>query len=128
MRCTPYSERPAYAHERQGFYLALRDEQPVKWVAMMKWKLGDHLSVLIGDPHEVDVVGLELRGEEDCEWLMKHQLAEADFDGHLPQAPHAQQALVSEVFDQGPGGRAEAPIAHDEPEEGVGIERQLHFT
>src|SRR4051812_14309057 len=78
------------------------------------------------DPEQVEPVRRQFPRQERRGRFAEVELLQADLDGDLPAGRHADELPVRRVFDQGLGGRGEVGVVAEEPQEGMGVQEQVH--
>ena len=106
----------------------LRDQQPVERVAVVEGQARDAGRVPQVDRQGLKAVDGELLGHEAVERALDSQLAEAHLDRELPGARDAHEALVARAPDGATRLSGELPACSHPPQEGVGVEQELHRT
>ena len=65
-------------------------------------------------------------GYEPLKRFGQAQSSDADLDRHFPDARYANEFFIGGIFDAGFSSLAEHRAASDEPEEGVGVQKNSH--
>jgi hypothetical protein len=98
-------------------------DEPVEWIAMMKWQFSLRIQVGRSNREEFNRVGFDMILGQSSQWEGCFQLSETDLDGHFPQTSNAEKTLVCRFLDEMSSISAEVVAALDEPEERVGIQQ-----
>ncbi len=118
------------ADNRDALDQSLADKQPIEGITVMKRHDRDLTNV-----HEFQrqdrnpiVSQLPAHGFREGKIEIQDQLAQADLDGHFPEAGNAQDRCVLGIFNGSTRIGAEVRIPCDEPQERVRVEEQSHLT
>jgi len=79
------------------------------------------------DTQQPNTVEVELLWNKHIERRSKTELAETQLNCHLLQTGHAEQLLVTVIFNQRPRFLTHLWAAHDEPEEAVSVQKEFHL-
>src|SRR5512139_3545816 len=114
--------------DRDPLFESLGHEQAVERVAVVEREGGDPGAVPEVDGQGLEAVGGQLLGQEPVERAVDLQRAQADLDRDLPAAGDAHEALVAAASDRRPCPPGQLAVRPHPPEEGMGVEKQLHRT
>src|SRR5436309_9668852 len=120
------AEDPIPRDDREATPEGLSGKQAVEWVAVVKAEHGDSGDVRQLDVEQAEAVGGQLLGHEALDRGIEPELSQAQLDGHLPTARHAEQALVARRPDRPARPRGQRWRTLDPPEKGVGVEEKKH--
>ena len=120
------TEHLILSDENHPFMHGLGNHKAVKRIFVVIRKAMKQVEVLRHDCQQCNGIGPDMIADQDT-WRGWHcQSAEAGFDGDLPNAGNAQIPFVAWVLDQPPSVAIELRVSSDKPQEGVGIEQDLH--
>ena len=114
-------------HDGQVFDERLSDQETIEWISMVKCEAFHAGHVRELDSEQPEAVRRELLGDKLLDWSSDPQLVDADFDGHLPAAHQADEALGFPIGDRHACATGQSSIVCDPPQERVRVEQQaLH--
>jgi hypothetical protein len=91
-------EDKVVADDRQTCQLTLSGQNTVKGIAMVKGQRGHGGRVIELNSQHFDSIDRELRSKKGAEGLDQVELAEAQLDGHFPDAGHTEPTMIGRVW------------------------------
>jgi hypothetical protein len=78
----------------------LGNQQPIKWIMMMKRKNSYLGCMADGYTKQTDTIQTDLLRNKGLKGLCQSESTQTDFNGHLPQAGNTQENVIMDIFNQ----------------------------
>ena len=119
-------QRRIAAHERQILRETLRDEHPVKGIAVVQRQAGDPEGVFRREVEQGESVDRQLFWQEFFQRLPQGEFAQTGLDGDFPNAADAQKSFGVRRFQNQLRLGAQLRGVGHEPQERVRVGKNFH--
>ena len=114
------------AYQREVFRETLGGQQPVERIAVVKRQGCDLCHVADAEREQGEPVPFHLFRDQKVKGPFEGERTKADLDGHFPKARGADPFGVFPILNKASCLRTEPWTSIYEPQEGMGVQKQIH--